>query len=144
MRPLLLLLLLLLPACGATGTGSAAPGGSPTAGPDSLAAGSRAELTVDVDLGDGSPAHTWTLTCDGAAGGSHPQAEAACAHLQSLDAPFAPLPADVVCTEIYGGPQTARISGRWEEEPVDLSLARSNGCLMSQWDGLVPVVPAVT
>jgi hypothetical protein len=142
MRPLLLLLLLLLPACGATSAGSAAPDGSPAQ--DALAAAGRGELTVEVDLGDGSAVQSWTLTCDGAVGGSHPRAEAACAHLQSLEAPFAPLRADAVCTEIYGGPQTARVLGQWKGEPVDLELARSNGCLMSQWDGLVPLVPAAT
>jgi hypothetical protein len=146
MRPSLLLLplLLLLTGCGTTPADTAATGGSATAGPDSLAAAGSGRLTVEVDPGDGSPPQTWTLTCNGAGEGTHPRAEAACAHLQSMDAPFAPLPDDVMCTEIYGGPQTARISGRWQGQPVDLALSRSNGCLTSQWDGLVPVVPAVS
>lgn len=137
----LLLLLLLLTGCGAT-TGTGPPGGSGSAGQDSLAAESSRRLTVEFDAGDGSPAQTWTLTCDGTPDGTHPEAEAACAHLLSMEAPLAPLPDDLMCTEIYGGPQTARISGRWEGQPVELTLARSNGCLMSQWDSLVPVVPA--
>lgn len=149
MRPLLLLPLLLLVACGSTtAAGGAAPGSSPSSGQDSLAADGTAQadndLTVEVDLGDGSPAQTWTLTCAGSVDGSHPQAAAACAHLRTLDDPFAPLPPDVICTEVYGGPQTAQVTGRWEGEPVSLSLARSNGCLISQWDALVPLVPAAS
>ena len=138
----LLLLLLLLTGCGETTAGTGAPDGSGSAGQDSLAAGGSAGLTVEFDAGDGRPVQTWTLACEGTPEGTHPEAEAACAQLQSMDAPFAPLPDDIMCTEIYGGPQTARISGRWEGQPVELDLARSNGCLMSQWDSLVPVVPA--
>ena len=54
---------------------------------------------------------------------------------------FAPLPAEQMCTEQYGGPQTARVSGTWAGDPVDLTLARSDGCHISQWEGLVPLVP---
>lgn len=145
MRPLLLLPLLLLVACGSTTAGSGAGAGT---SPDSLAAEgiSQADddLTVELDRGDGSPVETWTLSCLGTVAGSHPQAEAACAHLQTLEEPFAPLPDDLMCTEVYGGPQTAQVTGRWNGEPVDLTLSRSNGCLISQWDALVPLVPAVS
>jgi hypothetical protein len=99
---------------------------------------------VSVDLGDGSPAQEWSLTCVGFVEGSHPQAEAACAHLRDRDDPFAPLPPDRVCTEQYGGPQTARVSGVWGGSPVELSLSRTDGCAIDQWDGLVPLVPAVS
>ena len=73
--------------------------------------------------------------------GSHPDAEAACAHLTALDDPFAPLPTDVVCTEQFGGPQTAHVLGRWNGEPVDLELSRTDGCRISQWDALGPLLP---
>ncbi len=98
-------------------------------------------LQIDVARGDGSPPEEWTLTCAGVADGSHPEGRAACAHLAGLDEPFAPLPDDAVCTEQFGGPQTARVSGRWHGEPVDLELARSNGCLIAQWDSLGPLLP---
>ena len=133
MTPLLLLPLLLLAACGAS-EDALDPGAAPP----------TSELTVAYDAGDGSAAATWTLVCGDPVSGSHPDAAAACAHLQELDEPFAPLAPDLACTEIYGGPQTARVTGRWAGEPVDLELARSNGCFISQWDGLVPLVPAGT
>jgi hypothetical protein len=99
------------------------------------------DLQVHVDRGDGTPPEVWTLTCVGFVEGTHPDAEAACAHLAGLDDPFAPLPDDVVCTEQYGGPQTARVTGRWDGEPVDLELSRTDGCRIAQWDSLGPLLP---
>lgn len=141
-------LLLLMAGCGPSSTDRAAPPAVPPAASEDLAAvggTSRAEddLAVSVDLGDGSPARQWSLTCVGFVEGSHPQAEAACAHLRAVTDPFARLPSDVACTEQYGGPQTARVSGVWGGSPVELSLSRVDGCAIAQWDGLVPLVPAV-
>jgi hypothetical protein len=100
------------------------------------------DLQVEVDLGDGSAAETWTLTCVEFVEGSHPSAQAACDHLDGMQDPFAPLPADVVCSQQYGGPQTAHVIGRWAGTQVDLRLSRVDGCRISQWDSLVPLVPA--
>jgi hypothetical protein len=141
----LLALLALLTAC-ASDDGSTAADGTSESGADSGAAGgiSRAEndLVIDVDLGDGSQAQSWTLTCAGSADGSHPDAAAACAHLQGLEEPFAPLPEDVMCTEQFGGPQTAHVTGVWGGEPVDLELSRTDGCRIAQWDALGPLLPS--
>lgn len=141
MRTLLLLpLLVLVAACG----GGDDAGGGLQPGQDALAGSDRAsnDLMIEVDAGDGSPPQRWTLTCTGSgASGDLPDAEAACAHLQGLDDPFAPLPADQLCTEQYGGPQTARITGLWRGEPVDLRLARTDGCEISQWESLRPLLP---
>jgi hypothetical protein len=99
------------------------------------------DLLVRVDRGDGSPVEEWTLSCLGVVAGSHPEAGPACAHLARLDDPFAPLPGDIVCTEQYGGPQTAHVTGRWNGEPVDLELSRTDGCRIAQWDSLGPLLP---
>lgn len=133
MRLHLLVPLLLLAACG-----SATPGDEVD--------GERADndLVVQLDLGDGTPPQRWTLTCAGSAQGNHPQAQAACEHLSGLEEPFAPLPADVLCTQVYGGPQTAQVTGVWGGQPVDLALSRTDGCRIGQWDALVPLVPAAS
>ena len=145
--PLLVLAAVLVVAGCATGEDDApAASGTPDAtGSDPAAGGiSQADndLQIEVDLGDGSAPLTWTLTCVGFVEGSHPQAQAACDHLAGLERPFAPLPADVVCSQQYGGPETARVLGRWGGEPVELDLSRVDGCRIAQWDSLVPVVPA--
>jgi hypothetical protein len=100
-------------------------------------------LQITVGSTESTDVETWTLVCgDGADDDSHPDPAAACAHLEGLDDPFAELPDDVMCTEQYGGPQTAHVFGRWRGDEVDLELARNDGCRIAQWDGLVPVVPA--
>ncbi|RBY79078.1 hypothetical protein DQ239_05265 [Blastococcus sp. TF02-09] len=139
--PLLVLAVALVTAgCGLDdGAASDATGGDPAAGGISQA---DDDLQLEVDLGEGRAPVTWTLSCLGPAEGSHPQAQAACDHLAGLERPFAPLPEDVVCSQQYGGPQTARVLGRWDGEPVDLHLSRIDGCRIAQWDSLVPVVPA--
>lgn len=150
MRRLLPLLVLaavpVLAGCGSGEDTAPAASGSPDApGSDPAAGGiSQADndLQIEVDLGDGSAPLTWTLTCVGFVEGSHPQAQEACDHLAGLERPFAPLPADVVCSQQYGGPETARVIGRWGGEPVELELSRVDGCRIAQWDSLVPVVPA--
>ena len=51
-------------------------------------------------------------------------------------------PGGTVCTEQFGGPQTARVIGCWDGEPVDIELSRSDGCRIAQWDALGPL-PAI-
>jgi len=145
--PLLVLAAVLgVSGCGTGNDGSSAPAG--TSGPTGSdpAAGdiSQADddLQIEIDLGDGSAPQTWTLTCVGFVEGSHPAAQEACDHLAGMERPFAPLPDDVVCSQQYGGPETARVLGRWGGEPVELQLSRVDGCRIAQWDALVPVVPA--
>ena len=143
-----LALLALLTACAST-PGDVATGdgpGSPTSSAADAAAGGGIQqadndLQVELDRGDGTEPESWTLTCVGFVEGSHPDAEAACAHLKTLDDPFAPLPTDAFCTEQFGGPQTARVLGRWNGGPVELELSRTDGCHIAQWDALGPLLP---
>jgi hypothetical protein len=133
MKVLLLVPLLLLTACSAGGDDSLATAPSPAPA-----------LYVALDRGDGTPAQKWTLDCGTPESSTHPEAEAACAALDALDDPFAPLPEHLACTDIYGGPQEARVTGAWSGSEVDLVVRRSNGCEISQWDSLVPLLPAAT
>ena len=132
MRVALLLPLLLVAACG---------GGTDTvrSEPDEPATSLVVEYTAD----EGAPVQRWTLTCD-PVGGDHPEAEAACEKLAAAEQPFTPVPSDAICTEQYGGPQKATVRGTYQGEQVDLELSRINGCYISQWDALVPLVPAAS
>jgi hypothetical protein len=80
----------------------------------------------------------WTLQC-GPPAGTLARPAPACARLAAAPRRiFAPVPADAVCTEIYGGPQVARIVGRFEFQRVWATFRRTNGCEISRWDGLSP------
>jgi hypothetical protein len=50
-------------------------------------------------------------------------------------------PADRVCTQIYGGPETARIVGQIEGRRIDRRFSRSDGCRVADWDRAQPLIP---
>ena len=100
-----------------------------------LPAPTRLEVTQTTDR-----TQTWTLPCD-PTGGDHPSPAPACGAVMSLERPFAPLAEDVVCTQQYGGDQTARVTGVLRGMPVDLALSRTDGCRIAQWDRLGALLP---
>ncbi|MCX4675685.1 subtilase-type protease inhibitor [Streptomyces sp. NBC_01433] len=104
-------------------------------------------LTVTVSSsGDRAADGTFELEC-GPTGGSHPQRQGACDRLakaaEAGEELFAPTPQDAMCTQMDGGPAGARIVGTWQGQRVDTSLSRANGCEISRWNNLVPVLPTV-
>ena len=134
MRFLLLVpLALSVAACGGVSEGSSDPASSPGA--------AERTLVVEFSAGDGTPTERFSLVCGDEARGEHPEPAAACARVLRMDDPFAPPPTDLICTEQYGGPETARITGTWEGEEVDVELSRVDGCAIERWDAFVPVVP---
>lgn len=123
----------------ACGTDDDAPIVSTTHGPTAEPT-PQTSLTIAFDSGDGTEAQEWTLTCE-PEGGSHPDPGAACAALGGLDATvFAPVRADLMCTQVYGGPQTATVSGNWGGQAVDASFSRENGCEIARWDAATAVL----
>jgi LysM repeat protein len=45
-----------------------------------------------------------------------------------------------LCTDVYGGPQRARIHGTIDGRPVDMVITRNDGCGISDWDQLRPLL----
>ncbi|MFD5035197.1 SSI family serine proteinase inhibitor [Streptomyces sp. NPDC058405] len=104
------------------------------------------EFTVAVaDTGIRNADGTYQLKC-GPAGGTHPEARAACDRLAELAGggqdPFAPVPRGEMCTMQYGGGATARITGTWRGRSVDAAFNRKNGCEIARWRTLEPVLPS--
>src|SRR5215218_5378314 len=89
-------------------------------------------LEISVTPGGKAPTKVWTLRCPD--GGTLPDAAEACSKLVSLDDPFAPVPKNVACTEIYGGPQVADVHGTFRGRQVDARFNRTNGCEIERWD----------
>ena len=126
----------------APGSSSAAPTGSSPATSGTPGASPTGEgLVVEVDPGDGGAVQRYTLSCGDAPSGDLPDPAGVCAHLSGMADPFAPVPADAVCSQQFGGAQTARVTGSWAGQPVDLQLSRTDGCRISQWDELGPLLP---
>ena len=40
------------------------------------------------------------------------------------------------CTEQYGGPETAHLTGTLAGEPVDVTVTRSDGCGIADYEAL--------
>ncbi len=51
-----------------------------------------------------------------------------------------PVPADAVCTQIFGGAQQARIEGTLRGEAVDVELDRRNGCEIARHRAAKPLL----
>ncbi|MCU1517255.1 MAG: serine protease inhibitor [Pseudarthrobacter sp.] len=122
-------------------TETSVPAPAPSAPPE-LPAGPGAgnsELAIMVKPSDTEAAVNYTLVCqDGApsAESTHPAAEPACAAVKANPSVLTPSTRGTAqaCTEQYGGPQTATVTGMVDGTPVDTSFARTNGCEISAWN----------
>jgi Subtilisin inhibitor-like len=90
-------------------------------------------ITVWPD-GRPGPHHVWTLRCGTTVGGTLPHRATACERLSRRQNPFAPVPPDVACSEIFGGPQTALVTGRFRGRRVNARFNRRNGCEIARWN----------
>jgi hypothetical protein len=113
-----------LAGCGSGDDGGGAPGG----------AGTPTQLTVRVDPdGDGpEPAEETRIRC-----GDDPGCAAA-AKLRPAD--LEPTPDDMACTQQYGGPETAAITGTLRDREVDARFSRRDGCEIARWEKVAPLL----
>ena len=108
--------------------------------PTTSAASTATALKIVVNEGGGKT-DNWTLTCD-PAGGTHPHPDAACAALAAKGkTALPPVSKSIMCTQIYGGAQTAEITGTWNGKPVNATLSRQNGCQINRWHALEGLLP---
>ncbi len=87
---------------------------------------------------DESVRKSWTLRCD-PAGGTVAQPRIACSKLADSGRKlFAPVPRSAICTEIYGGPDFARIVGIVDGRRVWATFNLTNGCHIDRWSRFSP------
>jgi hypothetical protein len=120
---------------------------TPTTPPTTVApGGGQAIGTIDITIThpDADPV-SYTIGCTGDAFPVTPEVEgvdgaAACDRLADpavLDRLVNGVPADQICTEIYGGPDVAVITGSINNEAIDATIDRANGCGIDDWDTLL-------
>jgi subtilisin inhibitor-like len=98
-----------------------------------LVAATSLHITVWPNGAANPGKHEYTLRC-APAGGTLPHRAAACRNLLRLRAPFAPAPKGTTCTQIYGGAQTALVTGRLRGKLVRARFSRTDGCEIARWN----------
>ena len=82
----------------------------------------------------------WTLRCEPARG-TLPRPARACARLLANRDALKPVPRGTICTQIYGGPQEALVTGTVRGKRVWVRFKRRNGCEIARWNRLAPLFP---
>ncbi len=88
----------------------------------------------------GPPARTFTLRCN-PPGGNLRGPAVACRRLAAIPRPFAQPAKDMQCTQIYGGPQEALVTGRYRGTKVWTKLSLRDGCQIGRWQRLAFLTP---
>ena len=102
-----------------------------------------ANLQISISVrGSEQPSKLWTLRCP--PGGTLPDAATACRKLGELDDPFAPVPKGTACTQIYGGPEIADVSGTYDGKRLDTQFSRGDGCEIERWKRVGFLFPGVS
>jgi Subtilisin inhibitor-like len=137
---------LLAAACGSaaapsTGSHSTSTSGSGSSsggsGAASTAASAKISLDVTFQASLDSPARHYTLRCE-PAGGTAPNAAAACARLLSGTSLFAIRPGHVMCPMIEASAGHAMVKGTYLGRKVHLTIV-DGGCDLSRWAKLKAV-----
>ena len=118
----------------AVAVGGCGDADEPAAQPTSTTQAGAVELTVVYDDGAGAKT-SGALTCrgsdrraEGALDGRAPAAEL-CAQARGIAALLTTTPAKGrTCTQIYGWPETAHVTGTIDGDRVDRRFRRTNGC----------------
>ena len=98
--------------------------------------GTSTDLKITVTADEGATPVELHLRCD-PPGGDHPQPVEACKTIETAGSGvFQPVPKDQACTMIFGGPQTATISGSYKGAHIESSFNRANGCEIDRWEKL--------
>jgi hypothetical protein len=114
-------------------------------GKDETSGGTTPTTNLQISLSvrnSEQPSKLWTLRCP--AGGTLPDAAEACSKLGEIDDPFAPVPKGTACTQIYGGPELADVSGTFDGKAVNTQFSRGDGCELERWKKVGFLFPGVT
>ncbi|MGH9244964.1 MAG: hypothetical protein ACRD29_11735 [Acidimicrobiales bacterium] len=110
---------------------------------------SEVSLTIQVSS-DGGPMREATLTCaEAGASGTGFLAEASAAEVacelltnnaQAKRRLVEGRPGGMLCTQIYGGPEVATVTGTIDGQRVNQTITRTDGCGIAEWQLLEPLI----
>jgi hypothetical protein len=101
------------------------------------AGGRWADVEVTLDPGTGT-ARAATLRC------ADEDDSAACEALSGVDGKaWEPVPAGRTCTQEFGGPETATVTGTVDGRRVDATFTRTDGCEIARYSQIEPVLTAL-
>jgi hypothetical protein len=100
--------------------------------------GTSLRITFWADSSKPLDRTSWTLRCNPVGGALKKPARACTRLLAGGVRLFAPVPKNAVCTQIYGGPQQARVVGTVKGQPVRATFSRTNGCGIARWQRISP------
>ncbi len=137
--------LLFLAGC-ANASGGSGPSSAPAATSPAPSPGKQTvDLSISIRANGQDESSKYTLRCAGATvlePSGHPWAAEACALLarspQIMEP--APAPGTQMCTEQYGGPATATISGTIDGKAASRNFDLTNGCGISAWNDALPLL----
>jgi len=103
------------------------------------------DLTISIRQDSNAPEHVFRLLAlDGkpVAGTTVPQPAAALAAVERFGADlFFPKPGPPrLCTQQYGGPQVAMVTGTFHGRTVHSTFTRTDGCEIARWKALAPLL----
>lgn len=119
------------------------PGGSP--GPPSSSQAPTADLQISSRANGTDESARYHLLCNGPLAleqGEHPRAAAACALLDASPQLLVPPAANAtrMCTQQYGGPAVAQVSGTLGGRAVARNFDLRDGCGISDWTAALPLL----
>ncbi|QDY89369.1 serine protease inhibitor [Arthrobacter sp. UKPF54-2] len=106
------------------------------------------DLTVRLTEGPGAPEYSFRLIADGGIPGAGSTLPDPVAALEALrlhgEAIFFPVPGPPkLCTQQYGGPQVAVVTGHYRGREVHCEFSRTDGCEIARWRALAPVLGGI-
>lgn len=113
--------------------------------PKDPAAAGTAMLTISIKQNPDSAAAEYVLECtkDGVGAATTVRnPEAACEAVRRLGSDFFNAKPDPnrMCTQQYGGPQTATVSGTVDGQRVHASFSATDGCEIARWNALQTIL----